>query len=98
MGARLKSPNPREISMRLILTCAAFFMPAAALAANDLPEGVEQLLTCGHVYAMRSDDAKEAGDEDAALEFYYMGDALIWEARTSLEVAGYSPEQIENID
>jgi hypothetical protein len=27
-----------------------------------------------------------------------MGDALIWEARTSLEVAGYSPEQIENID
>jgi hypothetical protein len=82
----------------MLATAVLLAATAPALAANDLPEGVEQLLTCAHTYSMRSDELSEAGDADGALELYNMGDALLWQARTSLEAAGYSPEQVDNID
>jgi hypothetical protein len=85
--------------MRLILAAvllASATLPAAA--ANDLPDGVEQLLTCGHVYSMKSQDAKDAGDSGAETEFFNMGDALRWQARAKLEEAGYNPQQIDDID
>jgi hypothetical protein len=84
--------------MRTILAASLALLAAPAFAANDLPEGVEQLMTCGHVYAMRSTEMKEAGDEGTATEFFNMSDALIWQAKTTLEGAGYTAEQINDVD
>jgi hypothetical protein len=85
--------------MRLILAAAALALLTVPVAAQtDLPEGVEQLMTCGHVYSMRSTDAKEAGDEGTATEFFNMSDALIWQARATLESSGYTADQIEDVD
>jgi hypothetical protein len=85
--------------MRLMLAAllvAAAIVPAAA--ANDLPDGVAELLTCGHTYSLKSQDAAEAGDPDTEAEFFNMGDALLWQARSMLEAAGYSAQQIDDID
>lgn len=68
-----------------------------AAAQSTLPDGVEPLLTCGNVYSMHSRDAKEAGDEGGATEFFNRGDALMWQARSMLEAAGYTAESIENV-
>jgi hypothetical protein len=85
--------------MRWILGVTALaLLTVPAAAQNDLPEGVEQLMTCGHVYSLRSTDAKDAGDEGVATEFFNMGDALLWQARTTLEGAGYTAEQIQDIE
>lgn len=85
--------------MRLTIFCAVLLATAApAVAQSDLPEGVEQLMACAHTYSMRSDDAREAGDEGAATEFYNMGDALLWQARSILEAAGYDAQQVEDVE
>lgn len=68
-----------------------------ALAQDDLPEGVKQLLTCGHTFMLHSDDQKAKGDEGAATEFYYRGDELLWRARLTLEQAGYDATRIGNV-
>ena len=82
----------------LLLALPILFVAQPAFADSHLPEGVQQLLTCATVYSMRSDDAKEAGDEGTATEFFNMGDALIWQARAMLESAGYAPDAIENAE
>lgn len=89
--------------MRIVLAAAVaavigagFILPAAA--ADDLPEGVEQLMTCATVYSIRSDEADEAGDADSALEFFHMGDALLWQARSTLEAEGYTAQQVEDVE
>lgn len=69
-----------------------------ALAQSTLPEGVERLVTCANVYSMHSEDAKTAGDEGTATEFFYMSEALLGQARAVLESAGYSPDGIENVE
>jgi hypothetical protein len=84
--------------MRLLVLSAFFLVTTPALAANDMPEGVEPMLVCAHVYSLKSADAQEAGDEGAATEFFNMGDALSWQAKGSLESAGYTAKQIDNID
>ena len=55
-------------------------------------------MTCATVYSMRSDEAEEAGDPDSALEFFHMGDALRWQARSTLEAEGYSPGLVEDVE
>jgi len=85
--------------MRLLLAAglaAAFALPAAA--AEGLPEGVEQLMTCGHVYSIRSDEAAKAGDADTQAELFNMGDALIWQAKSSMEAAGFTAQEINDVD
>jgi hypothetical protein len=84
--------------MRLLLVPFLAVVATPVFAANDLPEGVEPTLVCAHVYSLRSDDAREAGDEGAATEFFHMGDTLSWQAKGSLESAGYTAEQIDSID
>lgn len=82
----------------LIPAVFAVLLASPAVAQSGLPDGVEQLLTCGTVYAMKSEDAKAAGDEGGATEFYYRGDNLIWQARTSMELAGMTAAEIENVE
>ena len=54
------------ISKALMLAAALVAAGAVTAAAQDrLPDGVDQLMTCRHVYAMRSEAATEAGDEAA---------------------------------
>lgn len=84
--------------MRLSLAAAvlaATMLPA--WAAGELPEGVDQLLTCGHVYSLRSADAQAAGDADSEAEFFNMSEALLWQARTTMEAAGYDAQGIQNV-
>ena len=69
-----------------------------ALAQSDLPEGVAQLVTCSTVYSMRSDEAKTAGDEGTATEFFHMSEALLGQARAVMESAGYSAADIEDVE
>lgn len=80
----------------LLLAPFALLFALPAAAQSTLPEGVEQLLTCGNVYSMTSEDAKDAGDEGGATEFFNRGDALIWQARSVMEGAGFDAERIEN--
>jgi hypothetical protein len=88
-----------DIFMRLLLAAGLVAATVApVLAANDLPEGVEQLMTCGHVYSMKSDDAAQAGDAGAQAEFFNMSDALLWQARSAMEAAGYTAVQINDVD
>lgn len=85
--------------MRLLIAIglvAATIVPAAA--QNELPDGVDQLMTCAHVYSMRSQEAAEAGDAGAQAEFFNMGDALLWQAKSTLEAAGYTAEQVNDVD
>jgi hypothetical protein len=85
--------------MRAIsLAVLAVLIATPALAQADLPEGVERLMTCGTVYSMQSDDAKAAGDEGGATEFFHRGDALIWQARSAMEAAGMAPDAIQNVE
>jgi hypothetical protein len=84
--------------MRALLFLPLPFLASPALADSHLPEGVQQLLTCATVYSLRSDDAREAGDEGTATEFFNMGDALVWQARAVMESAGYAPDAIENAE
>ena len=81
----------------LLLVPLALLFVQPAIAQSTLPDGVEPLLTCGNVYSLKSDDAKEQGDEDTATEFFYRGDALIWQARSMLEAAGYDANRVENV-
>lgn len=83
--------------MRLARLLPLLVLCAGPALADDLPEGVDQLLTCGHVYSMKSEDAKALGDEGAATEFYHMGDNLIWMARGRMEAAGFAPDAVENV-
>lgn len=78
----------------LVATCLSF--PAAA--QESLPAGVERLLTCASVYSMRSDEAREAGDEDGATEFFNMGEALRWQAVATLEAAGYAADAVADVE
>jgi hypothetical protein len=86
--------------MRLLsvaaLLAALVALPAAA--AEGLPEGVEQLLTCGSVYSMRADEVAEAGDADSEAEFRNMGEALIWQAEATLAAAGFTAGEIEDAE
>ena len=83
--------------MRAYLLATLLMLAAhPALAQSTLPDGVEQLLTCGNVYSMHSEDAKAAGDEGGATEFFNRGDALIWQARSVMEGAGFAADRIEN--
>ena len=85
--------------MRLLMAVslvAATIVPASA--QNELPEGVDQLMTCAHVYSLKSEDAAAAGDEGAKTEFFHVGDALLGQAKLTLESAGYSADEIENVD
>lgn len=84
--------------MRLVAAILVLAACLPAQAASDLPDGVEQLLTCGHVYSLRGDDARQSGDDGAAFEFSNMGQALLGQARTTLEGAGYDSGQIDDID
>lgn len=84
--------------MRMLLVSTLLLTAAPALAANDLPEGVEPMFVCASVYSMKSDDLREAGDEGAATEFFHMSDAVRWQAVGTLEAAGYTAEQIENVE
>jgi hypothetical protein len=83
--------------MRPVLLAPLLLVISAPAFADDLPPGVDSLLTCGHVYSMKSEDAKAAGDEGGATEFFHMGDNLIWQARTTLEGAGYAADAVENV-
>lgn len=78
------------------LALFAVLFSTPGFAQSSLPDGVEQLLTCGTVYSLKSDDDKAAGDEGGATEFYHRGDALIWQARTTMETAGLAPDAVEN--
>jgi|SRR5690606_8048599 hypothetical protein len=85
--------------MRLMLAAALVAASAVPAAAqNELPEGIDELMTCRHAYSMRSADAQEAGDEATATELFNMSDALYWQARAVLESAGYSADEIDNVD
>jgi hypothetical protein len=87
--------------MRLASAAALVLAAAAAspaLAENDLPDGVAELFVCSHVYAMKSEEATEAGDEASSLEFFNMGDALLVQAQNTLLDAGYTAEQVDDID
>ena len=85
-----------RLRLAAALAVAVFAVPARA--QDDLPEGVEALLTCATVYSMRSDEAREGGDEGTATEFSHMGDAVRWQAVATLEGAGYSAEAIEDVE
>jgi hypothetical protein len=82
----------------LLVALPVLLLLQPAQAQSTLPEGVEQLLTCANVYSMKSDAAKEEGDDGAATEFFNMGDALVWQARAVLEAAGYTADRIENVE
>ena len=82
----------------LSLAVLALFVVSPAFAQSDLPEGVERLVTCSTVYSPKSEDAKAAGDEGGATEFFHRGDALIWQARSTMESAGMAPDAIENVE
>src|SRR5690242_3857427 len=84
----------RALSLAVLVLVAA----SPALAESTLPDGVEHLLTCSNVYSMKSDDAKTAGDEGGATEFFNRSDALVWQARSVMEGAGLSPADIENAE
>jgi hypothetical protein len=83
---------------------ALFLAPLLLLAATPasaqsaLPEGVAQLVTCSNVYSMHSDDAKTAGDEGTATEFFHLSDALLGQARAVMESAGYTASDIEDVE
>jgi hypothetical protein len=94
---------PLEFSMRLASVAALVIAAAAAstipaVAENDLPSGVAELLVCSHVYSMKSEEATTAGDEAASLEFFNMGDALLVQAQNTLLESGYTADQIDDID
>jgi hypothetical protein len=94
---------PLEFSMRLASVAALVIAAAAAstipaVAENDLPSGVAELLVCSHVYSMKSEEATAAGDEAASLELFNMGDALLVQAQNTLLEAGYTADQIDDID
>lgn len=79
--------------------CAVLFLTAPASAEGEaLSDEIARLLECGHVYSLRSGEVTEAGDEDAALEFFHMGDALLAQARDAMAAAGLSPQEIEDAD
>ena len=80
----------------LVLALAA--LPTPAEAENELPDGVTELFVCSHVYSLRSEEALEAGDEGGATEFFHMGDALLVQGQNTLLEAGYTAEQVDNID
>lgn len=82
----------------LSLAVLALLVVQPAFAQSDLPEGVEHLLTCSTVYDMKSQDAKAAGDDDGATEFFNRGDAMLWQARGTMEAAGMAPEAIQNAE
>ncbi|HHY48799.1 MAG TPA: hypothetical protein GYA10_03535 [Alphaproteobacteria bacterium] len=86
--------------MRIVIalsTAAAALLAVSALA-DDLPEGVGQTLTCGHVYSLRSEELRQAGDDGGATELSYMSDALLQQARVLLEGSGYTAAEIDDID
>ena len=72
----------------LSLAVLTLLVAQPALGQSELPEGVEHLLTCATAYSLKSDEAKEAGDEGGATEFVTRGDALTWQARSTMEGAG----------
>ncbi|MFY8030981.1 MAG: hypothetical protein ACOVO5_04030, partial [Devosia sp.] len=82
--------------MRLIaLAVLAALTVTPAFSQSGLPDGVDKLLTCGHVYLMKSEDAKTAGDTGGEAEFFNRGDNLLWQARTTMESAGMSADAAE---
>jgi hypothetical protein len=83
-------------AFRLALLAALTVSPA--FAQGGMPDGVERLMTCGTVYSMQSDDAKAAGNEGGATEFFHRGDALIGQARSTMEAAGMAPDAIQNVE
>lgn len=83
--------------MRLIaLAVFAALTVTPALSQSGLPDGVDRMLNCGHVYTMKSEDAKTAGDTGGATEFFNRGDNLLWLARTTMESAGMSADAAED--
>lgn len=82
----------------LSLAVLALLIAQPAMAQSDLPDGVEQLMTCSTVYSMKSDEEREAGDEGNAIEFFHRGDAMLWQARTTMEAAGMTPGDIQNVE
>ena len=84
----------RALSLAVLVLVTA----TSAFAQSTLPDRVEPLLTCANVYSMKSQDAKTAGDDGGATEFFNRGDALVWQARSILEGAGLSPADIENAE
>ncbi len=75
----------------------AFALFATPAAAQTVPDGVEQLQTCGHVYSLHSQDLEAAGDPDGATEFAYRADNMLWLARGQLEEAGFSATEIDDM-
>ena len=84
----------RALSLAVLVLVTA----TPAFAQSTLPDGVEPLLTCANVYSMKSQDAKTAGDDGGATEFFNRGDALVWQARSILAGAGLSPAAIEHAE
>lgn len=84
--------------MRSLLTIALLLAgTSSAFAVDNLPEGAEELLGCGHVYSMKADDAKEAGDEGGATEMQGMSDAYMGRADILLAEAGLDEVERENV-
>lgn len=85
--------------MRLILAAALFAgFATVSMAADDLPEGVEQAISCSTVYSLHSDELREKGDEAGAAEFFNMGDALRGQAVAGMENAGFSADQVNDVE
>ena len=84
--------------MRALSLAVLALLIAQPALAQPLPDGVEHLLTCSTVYSLKSDGDKAAGDEGSATEFFHRGDATLWQARSTMEAAGMTPEDIQNAE
>ena len=82
----------------LSLAVLTLLVVQPVLAQSELPEGVEHLLTCATAYSLKSGEAKDAGDEGGATEFFNRGDALTWQARSTMEAAGMAPDAIQDVE